>query len=206
LFLINAGGDAADIRVAAPCIHASHPDTPALDVINDSLGGGFTSRLLDELRVNLGITYDVASVIETYRAGGWLSVETSTAVKNARIAIDAILKSMAEHRAIGPTSEDVQGAKAFFSVDTARLFEAPDTLAETLAQAFGNGAGPESLAKYQERLDAIDRPRAAEILEKHFPTGKDDVVIIVTGPAEKLKRLLVGLGEIQVLSIGERPR
>jgi zinc protease len=199
ILLIESGGDAVEIRVVAPMMNASHPDAPALDVVNDSLGGGFSSRLLDELRVNLGITYDVASVVETYKSGGWMSIETSTTADNTRVAVDAILKSLGEHRAIGPTKEDLEGAKAFFLVDTARLFETPDSLAGVLSQSIGSGAGPESLAAYSHRIENLTRAKAAKVLEENFPTGKDDVAIVVVGPTKQTKALLSGLGEITVL-------
>jgi zinc protease len=201
ILLVNAGGDSVEIRVCAPMISVKDPDAPVLDVVNDSLGGGFSSRLLDELRVNLGVTYDVASVLETYQEGGWMAVQTSTSAKNTRIAVDAILKSLAEHRAIGPTKEDLEGAKAFFAVDTARLFEAPVSFAESIAQSIGSGAGPDSLAEYPYRIDAITRQSAAAALLKHFPTGKDDVLIVVVGPAEQTKKLLSGLGDSKVVSL-----
>jgi zinc protease len=201
ILLVNSAGDSVEIRVCAPMMSAKNPDAPLLDVVNDSLGGGFSSRLLDELRVNLGITYDVASVLETYQEGGWMSIQTSTTTKNTRVAVDAILKSLAEHRAIGPTKEDLEGAKAFFTVDTARLFEAPVSLAESIAQSLGSGAGLDSLAAYPYRIDAITRQSAADALIKYFPTGKDDVMIVVVGPAEQTKKLLAGLGDSKVVSI-----
>jgi zinc protease len=203
ILLVDTGGDSVEIRVCAPMMSAKNPDAPALDVVNDSLGGGFSSRLLDELRVNLGITYDVTSALETYQEGGWMSIQTSTTASNTRIAVDAIIKSLAEHRAIGPTKEDLEGAKAFFTVDTARLFESPVSLAESLAQNIGSGAGPEALAEYPYRIEAITRSSAAKVLEKYFPTGKDDIVIVVVGPAGLARKLLDGLGEINVVSVAD---
>ena len=119
----HAQASQAEIRIVAPSIAASDPDISALDVVNDPLGGGFSSHLLDELRVNLGIAYDVTSTLDAYRHGGQLSLSTNTTVENARVAVDVMLKSFADYRAVGPTREEVEGAKAFLIVDNARLFE-----------------------------------------------------------------------------------
>src|SRR5262249_38683498 len=80
--IVDAAGEEAQIRVAAPSVAASDPDAAALDLVNDPLAGGFSSHVLDELRVNRGLAYDAQSTLETYRHGGWISVSTTTPLKS----------------------------------------------------------------------------------------------------------------------------
>ena len=59
-----------------PLLHL--PDRYGLQILNDLLGGGISSRLFRHLREERGLVYNVASSYHAYRDGGLLVIEGST--------------------------------------------------------------------------------------------------------------------------------
>jgi zinc protease len=198
VLLVDLPSMSADVVVAAPARGALSPEAAQVDLLNDGLGGGFTSKLLDELRVNRGLVYDVSSSFERHRAGGWFSVQTSVPEESARDAVDIILKTLANYRALGPSREDLQGAQTFFLADSARDLEAPAPLADLLSQALGDGSGIPRVAAYQTRLRQFSLSQAAPLLQDNFPNAKDDVLIVVVGDASRLAPAFEGLGPVSI--------
>lgn len=202
VLLVDLPGASAELVVAAPAREASIPEAAALDLINDGLGGGFSSRLLDELRVNRGLVYDVSSRFERHPRGGWFLVQTSVPAESTREALDLILKALADFRAVGASRADLDGARAFFLAEHARLFESPNRLAGALAGALGDGSGAPYLAAYRARLRQLDSTRSAALRGQHFPGGTNDVLVVVVGDAAFLSPLLESLGPVQVITPG----
>jgi zinc protease len=58
------------IRFACPGVARNHPDYFPIRVANTILGGGFTSRLVNEIRVVRGLTYGIGSSFPMYRNAG----------------------------------------------------------------------------------------------------------------------------------------
>ncbi len=63
----------AQVRVAVPGIGRSDPAYYGAIVADTVLGGGFTSRLVDEIRVNQGLSYSVSTRVVALRKGGAIS-------------------------------------------------------------------------------------------------------------------------------------
>ncbi|HZW88776.1 MAG TPA: pitrilysin family protein, partial [Myxococcaceae bacterium] len=70
----------SQVRIAGPAYRRGAPVQFAAQVVNVTLGAGFTSRLVREVRVKRGLSYGVASAFDTLRAGGLFSVSSFTKV------------------------------------------------------------------------------------------------------------------------------
>src|SRR5690606_41456883 len=68
----------AQVRLAGPAYPFADPAHFPAVVMNVALGGGFTSRLINEIRVNRGLTYGISSGFAPMRAAGMFLVATST--------------------------------------------------------------------------------------------------------------------------------
>jgi zinc protease len=78
-------------------------------------GGGFSSRLTNEVRVKRGLTYDIATSLESFRRAGILAGDFATKQGSVHQAIDVVrdtLKSFAED---GPTDSELADAKTYLT-------------------------------------------------------------------------------------------
>jgi len=80
----------AAIRIGRKLFTQSHPDWNGLFVLNTILGGYFGSRLMAEIRENLGLTYGIYSGIDSFAEDGCFYISTETTTENIQKVIEAI--------------------------------------------------------------------------------------------------------------------
>ena len=80
------------IRLACMGVPRNHPDYYPITVANTILGAGFTSRLVNEIRVVQGLTYSISSRFGMFRNAGTFRVSTFTKNETLRKTIDETIK------------------------------------------------------------------------------------------------------------------
>ena len=112
LWLVNhPAAVQSEIRIGHLSVHASHKDFLKLQLANNILGGGMTSRLMHRIRVQKGLTYGVYSAFATYKELGVF--KSGMAVRNDRVG-DALLEILAVVKAFykqGITEKEFKEAK-----------------------------------------------------------------------------------------------
>jgi predicted Zn-dependent peptidase len=93
------------ISLGLPGLTLTDPDRYAATVLNGVLGDGMSSRLFQNLRENLGITYDVHSALSNYRDCGALVVSCGTEPARAVDAVAAIRGELSKLLNTAPDGE-----------------------------------------------------------------------------------------------------
>ena len=102
----------AHLLIGQPGIRRSSPDYFALLVGNHILGGGgFTSRLTQELREKRGLTYGVFSSFSTGLHAGAFTISLQTRPDQAQQALDLLRSTLQQFVADGPTETELQAAQ-----------------------------------------------------------------------------------------------
>jgi len=137
-------------------IKRDDPDWYAALIVNYVLGGGgFNSRLMEELRRKRGLTYGVYSYLRPYYRTGLLMGSVST--KRDRIdesitVIQEELQRMAEH---GPTDDEVKNAKLYLTGSYALTFDRSDAIAGQLTGIQRHALGQDYVDRRNHYLDAV---------------------------------------------------
>jgi zinc protease len=82
------------IRMGMPLINRTHPDFPALQVLNTVLGGYFGSRLMNNIREDKGYTYGVGSGMSSFKQSGALFIATEVGADVCKAAVVEIEKEV----------------------------------------------------------------------------------------------------------------
>jgi zinc protease len=100
------------ILIAAPGIRRTDPDYfPAL-VANHVLGGGgFTSRITDEVRQKRGLAYSAYSYFSPQLEAGLFAIGMQTRRDQADEALAVVNKTLTDFVANGPTEKELRAAK-----------------------------------------------------------------------------------------------
>ena len=94
------------IRMGQPVINRSHPDFPALQVLNTVLGGYFGSRLMANIREDKGYTYGIGSGMSSLKNSGALFIATEVGADVCKAAVTEIEKELNKLKAeLIPTEE-----------------------------------------------------------------------------------------------------
>ncbi len=100
------------ILIGAPGMARNDPDFFPLYVGNYTLGGGgFVSRLMDEVREKKGLAYSVYSYFMPLKQPGAFQIGLQTKKEQADEALQLARKTLADFIAQGPTEKELQAAK-----------------------------------------------------------------------------------------------
>jgi predicted Zn-dependent peptidase len=95
LRILKKDTEQVHLCLALPGISLSDERRFAVDLLNVVLGGGMSSRLFLEIREKLGLAYAIHSYIDHFLDSGAVIVYAGVDIKNAPIAIKAILEQLA---------------------------------------------------------------------------------------------------------------
>jgi zinc protease len=102
----------AHIMIGAPGISRDDPDYFPLVVGNHVLGGGgFTSRITDEVRQKRGLAYSAYSYFSPLRREGPFLIGLQTQRDQASEALEVVRGTLREFVAGGPTEQELQAAR-----------------------------------------------------------------------------------------------
>ncbi len=108
----KADATQTQIRLGNLGVPRNHPAYFPLLVGNTVLGGGFTSRLVNEVRVNRGLTYSISSSFVSFRTTGMAQISTFTKNESVRQTIDVVLEEARKVREQGITAAELAAAKS----------------------------------------------------------------------------------------------
>ena len=103
----------AAIRIGRDLFPAHHPDYPAMFVLNTILGGFFGSRLMTEIRENMGMTYGIYSGLDSFAEDGCIYISTETATENVQKVIDGIYNEVNKLQQELISAEELQMARNY---------------------------------------------------------------------------------------------
>ncbi|MFD0767230.1 M16 family metallopeptidase [Mucilaginibacter lutimaris] len=82
------------IRIGTPFVNRTHPDFPALQVLNTVLGGYFGSRLMANIREDKGYTYGIGSGMSSFKQTGSFFIASEVGADVCKAAVSEIEKEV----------------------------------------------------------------------------------------------------------------
>jgi zinc protease len=186
----------SQILLGNMALRRADPDLHALTVANTVLGSGFTSWLVDEVRVKRGLTYSIRSQVGARRAAGSLYVATFSKNETVVETINLVIDLMRRMRGGGLQAADLDKGRNFVAGLYPLRIEAPDALASEILDVEFYGLGKGYIDGYQDRIRAVTLEQARAAAARWVPA--DDLAIAVVGPAETLKGPLAAIGQVTV--------
>ncbi len=175
-------------------------DTPRLfplALANGILGRmGFSSRLMNEIRANLGLAYDIDSQFSMGKVAGPFAIATSTQNGNVGKALSEILEQLRIFREKGITPEELAKVKTYKKGIYFIALQQSAALVAQMADIEFYNLPRDLIATYQERIDRVTLQEANDAARDLFPY--EDLLIVILGKAEEIKGQLAGLGDLVI--------
>ena len=188
------------IRLGNVAIARNDPAYIPAVVANTILGGGFTSQLIEELRIKRSLTYSAWSMFAARLAGGDFRLGTFTKTPTTTETLALALSVEGEFRSHAPARERLAKAKTYLRGQFPLRIESPDALAARLAEAEFNALGPEELATYRARVAAVTPEQAAEVAGKLMPPPEAVAIVVVGKAAEIHDALASRFGPLETMA------
>jgi zinc protease len=177
----------SEVRLALPAPERSTSDYFSLQVLNNVLGGGFSSRLNLNLREKKGYSYGAFSAL---RFGRFQSLFLGIAPVETGVTKDAVQEMLNEFEAMSswkrPVAEqELEDAKATLIRGYAQRYETLAQVAGEIAELEGFGLSMEELAGYTSQIEAVSLDHLEAAAGKYIPT--EDFVLVVVGDLQQVE-------------------
>ncbi|MFI5396662.1 MAG: M16 family metallopeptidase [Candidatus Binatia bacterium] len=176
---INKPISQANIVLGQLGIARDNPDYYTIQVMNYILGGGgFSSRLLDNIRTKAGLAYSVASFFTVNKAPGSFQVVMQT--KNAS-AIDAIQRACDELKRIRrePVSdEELNDAKLYLTGSFPLRLDSNTKVAGFLTQVEFFNLGDDYADTYKQRINAITKEDVQRVAQQYLHPEQMHLIVV----------------------------
>lgn len=195
LWLVDRGGfDAAELTVMLPAPHRGAPDEPLAALLMELAAGGFTSRMVSDLREARGITYSVYGDYERWSDSGRFVVEVEVPAERVTEARNAIADNLERLAAGGVTDDELRRARNALMLRAGRALQTNRQAAAWLGELTLLGL---DVASEQAQLEALERATTADI-DALASTLCDPArqVWVITGDRDVIEPLLEAEGQV----------
>ncbi|MDH4230911.1 MAG: insulinase family protein [Nitrospirota bacterium] len=174
----------ANIILGHPGIRRDNPDYYAVSVMNYILGGGgFASRLMDNIRDNKGLAYDVHSSFPASKYGGSFQAELQTKNESANTAISEVLKEIGRIRTEPVSDRELSDAKAYLTGSFPLRIDSNRKMAGFLTAVEYYGLGLDYVDNYRDYIESVTKDDILRVARKYL--HPENYVLVVVGDLDK---------------------
>ncbi|MGB8623989.1 MAG: pitrilysin family protein [Paracoccaceae bacterium] len=168
-----------------PGIAREDPDFFAAYVLNSVLGsGGFTSRLMKEVREKRGLTYGVYSYLYPMDHAALIMGQVASANSKVAEAIDVIRQEWAKAAADGITADELDAVKTYLTGAYPLRFDGNAPIANIMVGMQLEGLGTDYIATRNDRINAVTLEDVNRVAKRLLDA--DNLHFVVVGQPEGL--------------------
>jgi len=176
----------ANINLGNIGIRRENPDYYAVLIMNYILGGGgFSSRLMDNIRDNKGLAYDAHSSFAANKETGIFEIGIQTKNESANEVIAESLKEMKRMQDEFVSEKELADAKAYLTGSFPLRMDTSAKIASMLTSIEIYNLGLDYPRKYPALINSITREDIQRVARKYL--HPDSAVIVVVADQEKAK-------------------
>jgi zinc protease len=190
----------SNIRMVTLGTTRDNPDYYAISVFNEAFGGGFSSRLFNDIRTKRGLAYGVGGGIGTnFGHPGILQISMGTKSQSTVEAVQAVDEDVTNLTKEPITDDEIQRAKdAILNAFIFRLDSPDKILVERMTYEY-YGYPPDWLDKYQSEIKKVTAAQVNAVAAKYL--HKDQLAVLVVGNSKEFDKPLSSLGPVKEIDI-----
>jgi len=190
----------SNIQMVALGITRKNPDYYATSVFNEAFGGGFSSRLFNDIRTTKGLAYGVGGGIGAgWDRPGMLRLMVSTKSKTTIESIQALDEEIADLAKRPINDEEIKRAKDAILNSFVFRFDSPaKVLQEKMSYEF-YGYPLDFLENFQKQIEQVTKEDVARVAAKYL--HRDQMAVLVVGNVNEFDKPLSKLGNVNKLDI-----
>ena len=190
------GSVQSTVRLGRPAIAATDPDYVPAILAGTVLGGGFSSRVNQNLREDKGYTYGASAGFSPARAGGRVQAGADVRNEVTGASLQEFFKEFTRLAEEPVPAEELDDTKRYVAGGYLINNQMQGAVAATLASNWLVGLPSEFLASYVPKIREVDAAQVQAIAKKYFDPR--DQSIIVVGDGEAIAEQLKSYGEFEL--------
>jgi zinc protease len=147
-------------------------------VANAVLGGGYSARLNEEIRIKRGLSYGAGSSLDARATTGAFSAQAQTKNESAPQVVK-LIRAQVEGLAAAPASaEELEARKSSLVGEYGRSLGAADGLAAVLGELLIHGVAPGELDTYTQKVGAVTAAEVQAFARDVLIPGGASVIVV----------------------------
>jgi zinc protease len=199
------GAPQTQVRVAGIGAARSSPDFRALQVMNNALGGLFSSRINMNLREEHGYTYGASSQFIFRRSAGPFVVAGGIRTDVTAPAVSEIFKEIAGMLDRPMMQDELLKAKDALANSLPGSFETSVNTVNSFSNIFVYDLGLDYYTRYAQEVNAVTSEQALAVARRYIVP--DRLVVIAVGDRNAIEAELrkLNLGTVEIRDLEGRP-
>ena len=193
------GAGQAGVVVARPGITRADPRYYPLSVGNTVLGGGFSSRLNQEIRIKRGLAYGAASSLQARRLSGSIAARTQTKNATAAQVVSLIAQEMTRMGTAAVPASELDTRKAVLVGGFGRSIETTEGVANVIGNYVLQSVPLAELGRYTAKVEGVD-PAAVEAAAAQLLDPKAASIVVVGDAKQFIEPLRKAYPQVEVLT------
>ncbi|HUO24088.1 MAG TPA: pitrilysin family protein [Candidatus Aquilonibacter sp.] len=196
--------DQSNIRLVTLGTTRNNPDYYAISVFNEAFGGGFSSRLFNDIRTKRGLAYNVGGGIgANFGHPGVLQFVMGTKSQSTIESVQALFADIDDLATHPITEQEIKNAKdAILNAFIFRLDSPDKVLSERMTyELYGYPA--DWLDKYPAEIQKVTVADVNRVAAKYV--HRDQLAVLVVGNTKEFDRPLSSLGPVKEIDISIPP-
>jgi len=172
------GTGQAAVLVAGRSIPRHDPDFDAAEVANGVLGGGYSARLNEEVRVKRGLSYGSGSQLAARREAGLFLASAQTKNESADEVAGLLLAEIDKLAAAPAAPGELDARKSTLTGEFGRSAATGDGLGRLLATDAVEDIAPGDVDRYIARTEAVTPAQEQAAAKRLVDPATADVVVV----------------------------
>lgn len=171
------------VRLGRPAIAATHPDYIPAQLAGTILGGGFSSRLMQNLREDKGYTYGARGGISVLRQGGRVSASADVRNEVTGAALEEFQSELARIGSEPVPAQELEDNKRYVAGGYLLSNQMQAAVAQSLASNWLVGLPAEFLGEYVPKVRAVDAAQVQAMGRKYYDPSQLSIIVVGDGKA-----------------------
>jgi zinc protease len=155
------------------------PDWYAAEIMNYALGGGgFNSRLMEEVRAKRGLTYGVGSSLVPFQHAGLIEISGSTKNEDAAQALKLIDSEVARFATGGITDAELKDAKTYLTGSVPLELTSTMRISSALLSLRLDHLPPDFFDEIAAKLNAVTKADVARAAKRFLQPAQFTTVVL----------------------------
>lgn len=180
----------ANILIGHEGIRREDPDYYAVIVMNYILGGGgFSSRLMQSVRDEMGLAYDIHSYFAPNKFGGMFEVGVQTKNESANAVILEVLKQIRRISREPVTDKELEDAKSYLTGSFPRRLDTNKKISGFIASMEFFGLGFDYIDKYPGYINSVTREDVLRVARQYLDPERYVLVVVANQKTARIESL-----------------
>jgi zinc protease len=175
----------AQVRIGRFLNKGEFDNQATMSLSTGFLGGGFTSKLMREVRVNRGLTYSISAFASGQKEYGRSGISTFTPNEKINELLSVVHETLNGAIRGDITTEELERARGYLLGSHPFQFEESSSFLRQLVFMDHENRSYDDLLNFTEQVSKVEKKQVVNLIDQYFNWNKQTIVILGSRKLEK---------------------